>query len=203
VFGQTRQCWRNGGRENCNRTDAVFNAMEADMHNIVPALGEINADRSNYHFNEIAGEPYEYGACEFEVNSRQRVAEPRDAVKGQIARIYFYMHQRYGLTLAEVLQRRYMQWDAEFPITAWEVERDKRIARIMGHQNPYVTGELKWQRVADPVIHIQVRGNRNTNIYHLSEGCPGYTQVGEQNRVSFASEQAAIDAGYRKAGNCR
>jgi deoxyribonuclease-1 len=203
VFGQSRQCWRNGGRENCNRTDAVFNAMEADMHNIVPALGEINADRSNYHFYEIAGEPYAYGACEFEVDSRQRIAEPRDAVKGQIARIYFYMHQRYGLMLAEALQRRYMQWDAQFPITAWEVERDKRIARIMGHQNPYVTGELTWELLTDPVIDIQVRGNRNTNIYHLSAGCPGFTQVGEHNRVHFASEQAAIDAGYRRAGNCR
>jgi len=203
VFGQPRQCWRDGGRENCNRTDAAFNAMEADMHNIVPALGEVNADRSNYHFDEIDGDPFEYGACEFEVDSRLRIAEPRDAVKGQIARIYFYMHQRYGLQLPEALQRRYLQWDAHFPVTAWELERDQRIARIMGHQNPYITGELKWELVEDPMIDIQVRGNRNTNVYHLSAGCPGYTQVGEQNRVSFESEQAAIEAGYRKAGNCR
>lgn len=203
VFGQTRQCWRDGGRENCHRTDAIFNAMEADMHNIVPALGEINADRSNYHFDEIAGDPYEYGACEFEVDSRLRIAEPRDDVKGQIARIYFYMHQRYGLVFPEALQRRYMQWNALYPVTEWEVERDRRVARVMGHSNPFVTGEFSWALVVDPVKDIQIRGNRNSMIYHLSDGCPGFTQVGEQNRVSFESEQAAMDAGYRKAGNCR
>jgi deoxyribonuclease-1 len=203
AFGQTLQCWHDGGRENCNRTDAVFNAMEADMHNIVPALGEINADRSNYHFDEIAGDSFEYGACKFQVDSRLRIAEPRDAVKGQIARMYFYMHQRYGLQLSEVLQRRYLQWDAQFPVTAWEMERDRRIARVMGHHNPFVTGELSWALVLDPVMDAQIRGNRNSMIYHLFEGCPGYSQIAEQNRLLFESEQAALDAGYRKAGNCR
>jgi deoxyribonuclease-1 len=57
--------------------------------------------------------------------------------------------------------------------------------------------------VLDPLVDAQIRGNRNSMIYHLSEGCPGYSQIGEQNRVLFESEQAALDAGYRKAGNCR
>ncbi len=115
------------------------------MHNIVPALGEINADRSNYHFDVIAGDHVEYGACKFQVDSGLRIVEPRDAVKGQIARMYFYMHQRYGLQLSEALQRRYLQWDAQFPVTAaWEMERDRQIARVMGHHNPFVTGELSW-----------------------------------------------------------
>jgi len=203
VLGQSRQCWRDGGRENCQRTDTVFNVMEADMHNIVPVLGEVNADRSNYHFDEIAGDPHEYGACKFEVDSRLRIAEPRDDVKGQIARIYFYMHQRYGLQLSAALQQRYMRWDAQFPVTAWELERDRRIARVMGHHNPFVTGELIWALVVEPVMDVQIRGNRNSMIYHLSDGCPGYSQIGEQNRVIFESEQAALEAGYRKAGNCR
>lgn len=203
VFGQPRQCWRHGGRENCNRTDPVFNAMEADLHNIVPALGEINADRSNYHFDEIAGAPHEYGACEFEVDSARRIAEPRDAVKGQVARIYFYMHHRYGLVLSENLQRRYLEWHALYPVTAWEEERDQRIARIMGHNNPFVTGELQWELRANAENAVLIRGNRNSNIYHLSVGCPGYTQVAEHNRVSFETEQAAMSAGYGKAGNCR
>ncbi|MDP2285424.1 MAG: deoxyribonuclease I, partial [Pseudohongiella sp.] len=54
-----------------------------------------------------------------------------------------------------------------------------------------------------PESDLQIRGNRNSNIYHLSEGCPGYAQVAESNRVNFESEQAALAAGYRKAGNCR
>ncbi|WP_281169741.1 endonuclease [Thiomicrospira pelophila] len=37
------------------------------------------------------------GSCNFKVNFKQRVVEPRDEVKGIIARIYFYMHDRYDL----------------------------------------------------------------------------------------------------------
>jgi deoxyribonuclease I len=144
MLGQHRQCWRDGGRDNCNRTDPVFNRMEANLHNLVPAVGEVNADRSNYRFAEIAGEPSNYGACRFEVDNRQRLAEPADAVKGQIARIYFYMHDYYQLPLSEDEQRLYLRWHQQFPVSDWERERDRRIARLMGHNNPYVTGEKQW-----------------------------------------------------------
>jgi endonuclease/exonuclease/phosphatase family metal-dependent hydrolase len=48
---------------------------------------------------------------------------------------------------------------------------------------------------------IEVRGNRNSQIYHLPE-CPAFSRVAERNRVAFASEEAAVSAGYREAGNC-
>lgn len=44
-------------------------------------------------------------------------------------------------------------------------------------------------------------GNRNSHIYH-APNCPGYNKVSERNRVYFATEQAARDAGFRRAGNC-
>ena len=34
---------------------------EADLHNLVPAIGEINGDRSNFIFSEIRGEERVYG----------------------------------------------------------------------------------------------------------------------------------------------
>ena len=39
--------------------------MEADLHNLVPAIGEINGDRSNFTFEHIDGEERVYGACDF------------------------------------------------------------------------------------------------------------------------------------------
>jgi deoxyribonuclease-1 len=203
ALGQARLCWRNGGRENCNRTDAVFNRMEADLHNLVPAIGEINADRSNYRFDDIVGEPTQYGACEFEVNSSHRVAEPADAVKGQIARIYFYMHERYKLPMSETQQQTMMRWHNQFPVVAWELERDERITRIMGHTNPYVSQGQQWLWVPDSASGERIRGNLNSRVYHLPEGCPSYNQISDINRVEFESEQQALAAGYRKAGNCR
>jgi len=204
ALGQNRQCWRNGGRDNCNRTDPVFNRMEANLHNLVPSVGEVNGDRSNYRFAEIVGEPSDYGACQFEVDTRQRLAEPDDAVKGQIARIYFYMHDYYQLPLSHQEQQLYVRWHQQFPVSEWELERDRRIARLMGHNNPYVSGEKQWlltSQIAEDTAMI--RGNRNSKIYHLPQGCPGYNQIGEANRVLFSSEQEAQQAGYRRAGNCR
>jgi deoxyribonuclease I len=49
AFGHTRRCWREKicvrndkpykGRRCCTKTDKVFKAMEADLHNLVPAVG--------------------------------------------------------------------------------------------------------------------------------------------------------------------
>jgi deoxyribonuclease-1 len=54
-FGHQLQCWQNGGRKACKKVSA-FKAMEGDLHNLVPAIGEVNADRSNFRFNMIPGE---------------------------------------------------------------------------------------------------------------------------------------------------
>ena len=67
--------------------------MESDMHNIFPAIGEINADRSNYPFGEIPGEPRKYGLCYMEI--KRKIVEPTEKVRGNIARAYFYMSYQY------------------------------------------------------------------------------------------------------------
>lgn len=226
--GQARQCWQDGGRSNCNRTDPIFNAMEADMHNLTPAIGEVNADRSNYRFSVLPGEPYRHGQCEFKVSFSQRSAEPRDEIKGLIARVYFYMHDRYDLNMANAQQQLMLAWHRLHPVSDWERERDQRIAARMGHNNAFVTGERQWtlghtntadgviSRIPDdhPVMRAQqrppaaintgiIRGNRNSKVYHLPQGCPSYNAMAERNIVEFRTEQEAAAAGYRKAGNCR
>lgn len=50
-FGQHLECWRQGCRKAC-KNDLTFNKMEADLYNIVPAIGEINGDRSNYRYTQ-------------------------------------------------------------------------------------------------------------------------------------------------------
>ncbi len=218
-FGRARQCWQEGGRKYCKATDPVFSAMEADLHNLTPSVGEVNADRSNYRFGVLSGISAQHGACPVRVSFKQRVVEPRDEIKGQIARVYFYMHDRYDLPMSRQHQQLFMAWDRQFPVSAWERERDVRIARLMGHSNSFVTGERQWeqghQNTADGVVSWlqtsdeseqtpgSIRGSRNSKVYHLPDGCPSYGRVGERNIVPFSSEVEAQAAGYRKAGNCR
>ena len=48
----------------------------------------------------------------------------------------------------------------------------------------------------------QVRGNKNSKIYHLP-GCSGYDKVSEKNLIVFNSTAEAEAAGYRIAKNCQ
>ena len=93
-FGQHMQCWRDGGRKACKK-DPTFKKMEADMYNLVPAVGEVNGDRSNFKFGMIDGEKRAYGQCDVEIDFKARKAEPKPSIRGDIARIYFYMSDRY------------------------------------------------------------------------------------------------------------
>uniref|UniRef100_A0A486XI35 Endonuclease I n=1 Tax=Rheinheimera sp. BAL341 TaxID=1708203 RepID=A0A486XI35_9GAMM len=222
-FGRARQCWQNGGRKNCNDTDPVFNSMEADLHNLTPAIGEVNADRSNFNFTMLPQAKPQHGQCPVKVDFSARAVEPRDAIKGQIARIYFYMHDRYNLNMSRQQQQLLMAWDKQFPATEWERERDKRIAKHMGHHNPFVTGERIWslghknraegvgtqlpakQTQPNPGEQsaFAIKANKNSKVYHFPTGCPGYQQISPVNTIEFKTEQEAIAAGFRKAGNCR
>lgn len=228
TFGHQRQCWQNGGREHCVKDDPVFRVMEADLFNLYPSVGEVNGDRSNFNYGMAAGVAPQYGQCKTKVDFDQRAAEPRDEVKGLVARTTFYMFDRYKLSMSRQQQQLLMAWDKQFPATAWELERDKRITAVMGHSNPFVTGQRSWalgyKPVGDGVVsalpqkvsrsdakpqvgisnaHGVVIGNRNSRLYHLPVGCPSYDNVSPKNQISFASESEALSAGYRKAGNCK
>ncbi len=151
AFGQHRACWREplctdeggvkfSGVRCCRETDEEFAAMELDLHNFVPAVGELQEDRSDFDFGEIDRETRMYGACDFEVDRALQRAEPREDVRGDIARTYLYMHETYGdglpLSAAEI--ERFQTWNTADPADAWEVQRNKRVAGIQGMANSFV-----------------------------------------------------------------
>lgn len=145
VMGHQRQCWQNGGRNNCRDTDPVFKYMEGDLFNLTIAIGEVNGDRSNYNYGMVNSKEPVYGQCTSKVDFKQRVFEPRNEVKGQVARIYFYMFDRYNLNMSRQQQQLLMAWDKMYPVNQWEIERNKRISALTGHSNLFVTGERKWK----------------------------------------------------------
>ena len=138
-FGNQMDCWKKGGRKACKR-DKKFQKIEADLHNLVPAIGEINGDRSNFSFAHISGEKRVYGKCDFEINFSARVVEPREAIRGNIARIYFYMSQTYNVPLTEKLRKMLKAWSELDPVDVGERARNSKIFHIQGNSNPFVDG---------------------------------------------------------------
>jgi deoxyribonuclease-1 len=151
AFGQSFPEWREGhpdcvdskgkplkGRDCAKKLSVAFRHMEGDLHNLQPAVGEVNGRRSNYSMAMIEGERREFGQCDVEIADRK--IEPRPAIRGDIARIYQYMEAAYpgrGI-ISEKNQKLFTAWAQEDPVDAWECERAWRIARLQGNPNPFV-----------------------------------------------------------------
>lgn len=148
-FGQFFKEWREGdpkcvkkngkkykGRK-CAAKNPKFKAMEADLHNLVPSLPELNRKRSNFQFAEIPGEKREWGKCDFEISDKK--IEPRDEIKGDIARIMFYMEDKYGVKIISNKNKKLFEaWNKLDPVD----EEEKRInclkAKKQGNENRFV-----------------------------------------------------------------
>lgn len=137
VLGHQRQCWQDGGRKACKK-DSGFKEMEADLHNLVPAIGEINGDRSNFRFSPLGKHPNMYGECDFKVDFKQRKAEPPEIVRGEISRIYLYMHEKYGLSMSDSQRKILLEWNKRYPANDWERIRNKRIQALQGDSNHWI-----------------------------------------------------------------
>ncbi len=137
AFGHQLQCWQEGGRKACKK-NPNFKRMESDLHNLVPAIGEVNGDRSNFSFAQMEGEPRVYGSCDMEVNFKARKVEPAPHVRGDIARTYFYMRDQYGVRISRKQEQLFNAWAKLDPVSSWELERNRVIEKIQGNANPYV-----------------------------------------------------------------
>ncbi|MFX3916328.1 endonuclease, partial [Streptococcus suis] len=82
------------------------------MHNLVPAVGEVNGNRSNYKFtqwNDNSG--VSYGQCSMRINFKDRVAMPPIETRGKIARSYLYMSKQYNIKLSSQERKTMEAWD--------------------------------------------------------------------------------------------
>lgn len=146
AFGNQLQCWQNGGRKACQSEphySVKFNTMEGDMHNLQPAVGEVNADRSNFGFNEFTKTFNQYGQCQFATDFKNRQVQPRNEIKGMIARTYLYMADRYGLNLSKNEKRLMSAWNKSYPVQKWECERNRIIESVQGNDNPFITQQCQ------------------------------------------------------------
>ncbi len=77
-------CWVLGNREFCEREDLRAQAMLFDLHNLAPAIGQVNRLRSNDGYTDIPGDPSEFGSCQ--IQDGRGEFEPPDCLKGDLAR---------------------------------------------------------------------------------------------------------------------
>jgi deoxyribonuclease-1 len=127
-----------GDRKACRRNSIRFNLIEADLHNLYPARKKINRDRSSYAFGIIKGERQEYGKCDFEIDRKKRRVEPREKVRGDIARAVLYMSDKYGIELFKRQKKLMLEWHRADPPDDEEKRRNDVIEILQGNRNPYI-----------------------------------------------------------------
>ena len=139
-FGGQMECWKQGGRNNCNNVPE-FEIMAGDMHNLTPAVGEVNDDRKAYRYRQFPHPDQSvYGNCRFFISEdKPRAAEPPEYTRGFIARAFKYMARQHGLKFSKG-DRQFMEiWDKKYPPDAWECQRNQLIKQVQGNDNPFVT----------------------------------------------------------------
>ena len=139
--------------------------MKSDGHHVVPTDGYVNNRRGNYPFGEVKNPTYtsngdycKLGQCKTE-GYGGTVFEPGDDIKGDLARIYFYMTTCYenqisswssnaeashvfagnkypGLTTWTL--NMFLRWAEEDPVDAVETARNIAVYNHQGNRNPFV-----------------------------------------------------------------
>lgn len=159
AFGQSFKEWRNAeticgfkitkkGRKKkisarkCAKKNKLFSAMEADIYNLVPAIGAVNALRSNFSMAKLLSS--DTAICPGTLK-RGRKFMPDDTRKGDVARIYMYMHETYpgrGI-ISNKNEKMFKTWDQLDPVDAQECQINKLKQTYQFNSNEIVMARCK------------------------------------------------------------
>ena len=147
AFGQSFSEWRDA-KKKCPKTKSkrkcaaqkslLFKEMEGNLHNLVPSVGAANALRSNYSFSDTKSGFDEI--CKNRLWIGERKVNVHNDIKGDIARIYFYMDNKYpGRGIISKKNRKlYQSWNLLDPVSSEECILSRKKSLLQGSQNHFV-----------------------------------------------------------------
>ena len=155
-FGQAFAEWREGdaqcvdnrgkafkGRKCAEKASREYRLMQADLYNLYPAVGAVNALRQNYNFQMLPGEESDFGSCEMKIADRK--AEPPARARGQIAQMHMNeIRLRYWMRPPAAAAHGRVGQDV--PGGSVECTRPSASKRFKA-QNPFVEGPGAGGRV--------------------------------------------------------
>lgn len=142
IYAANLKCYQEGGSNAC-RYDNAFNQRDADMHNIMPVIEELDKDRADFKFTNKLPKSNQYGQCDMTIDFEQKLVSPPEATRGQIARIYLYMSKSYGFKLKKQEFEQFKLWDKLYPPNFKECQRNLLVTKYQGNDNPFVTRKCR------------------------------------------------------------
>lgn len=149
-----------------------------DAHMVRPTDVSVNADRGNKDFDEGGQQHPEATGCYF----TEYTWEPRDEVKGDVARMILYMDVRYegdngelDLTAVDAVNTSpapehgrlstLLEWHEQDPPDAFEMNRNNVVYSYQGNRNPFVDHPEFVQRIWDPSARINEKPGMEAGFY--------------------------------------
>ncbi len=195
-----------------------------DIHHLRPTDVSVNSKRGNLYFDN-GGTEYTDGSrynggdgvtgCLFDSDSW----EPRDEVKGDVARMLFYMAVRYesgdmvDLELAEYSSSSglhgklstLLAWHEQDPVSQWELDRNEKIYTIQGNRNPFINhpeyADLIWGENGNSSEKTEIfsedfeNGSLNQMTFYNVTGTSQTWEYSSYNSNYFA-KMSGYDNGY-------
>lgn len=190
-------------------TDTAF----TDCHHLRPADESVNTSRSNKDFDNGGTPHVEAVECSSDSDSW----EPRDAVKGDVARMMFYMVVRYdpgyhtdntvydlelvdfaGIDIGDPPGEplfgklsTLLQWHIQDPVDAFEMNRNEIVFGYQGNRNPFID-HPEW---AESIFSNQLSSNTLVGFTQTS-------MVSDEVDGSFSLELSIINSDLNNATTC-
>ena len=179
--------------------------QKSDLHHLYPARGNVNSSRGNKHFADIDDNdtdkwwrfdyyetsiPNEFIDEFSEVDNGNGVFEPREDVKGNIARSMFYFYTMYNdvadTNFFNIQKETLYDWHRQDPVNANELNRTMAIAGYQENKpNPYVIDSTLVRR-----IWFQ---EESRSTWYISAG--GSDDIGDASEQNpFATIQKGIES---------
>ncbi len=138
--------------------------MVSDIVHVLPTDGYVNNRRSSYPLADVNSVTYsskndysKLGSCKVDGYSGT-VFEPNDEIKGDMARIYFYMATCYQDKISnwtkgesqkvfgnssypglrDWVLAMFMRWSKQDPVDDVEIARNNAVYEVQGNRNPFV-----------------------------------------------------------------
>lgn len=129
----------------------LYEHQQSDVHHLYPSDSGANSTRGSLPFGVVVGDRNLdfLPAVEGVDRHGDRVFEPRDERKGDIARAVLYFSIRWGRGIGPNEEAALRAWVISDPVDDRERQRNALVEQVQGNRNPFVDCPELVPRIAD------------------------------------------------------
>jgi len=169
------------------------NKAYSDIFSVIPSEKNANTQKSNYSIGKVANAIFDNGRIRVgtpvsgQGGANNRVFEPTDSLKGDFARIYFYVSTCYSdlawgsnpnvqselvqedwPTLRPWLSHLLLAWHNADPVSAKEIQINNDAEKVQGNRNPFIDYPVLADHIWGNYIEIPFSLS-TSHLYHHIE----------------------------------